>query len=614
MNNNSVFFLKSIFGDNKKLLSVVKAIGLENPKDSSSYRLGQQVRFSGWVLPLDAKSSVEWLVKSCGKTVGSYLPSVKRPDVQRHFSIACDNFVKHGFDFSIATGEFDCVCLKLNEVEIQVWSVDVIDVPNAEGLTRTARGFRDLHKLFVERDSSIDVLLADNFQEILSSDFKLLSARQFISWRAQMFGSALNIESAFKILKKPDWPIEFIANGSDSGNFSALGVLSDGEVCCRFGIVVGDFNYLFFSNREEYFYLVQHCANVCLVFPEHMLVVGLSEVGHLVTTARDKLPELYRQVREHANSIVNKKNGHFLGICLTQSRPYHYIYDYLFGLNLLSNRLNNKFDIYGVAGFDFFDVSFFENCKFYESLSNEQLNKKCLSAGGFLVMPCVQYICSNFDRELLGLASKLVNFSNEFCAARFPLLDALDADLVIWIGVSNEKRSWIEQVDGFSRIIQELSKKFNNISVFVDGRTFPISPREADFGNKIREDKLFDDLVLRCPEVSFFNMIGLQPVEKIYLAQKIDFFISSYATDSIYPSAICGKSGVVYVAPSIGDQRYLHIHHDVIEVPSDKVKEVEKSDGVKKSWHETSISMNWRDVFECVQKILGKHGVKNEVS
>lgn len=610
MEKNNIFKLSYFSENHEKLLSFVRAIGLENPTGSLFCCLGEQVRFSGWVLPLDTEVSVEWIVKDGDKTVASYLPSIRRKDVQQHYSISCNEHVKHGFDFLLVGGNFDRVCLRLNEVEIQVFGVSMVDILNTKRLTDAAIEFCNFHENIRNDCHEVGVKSGIGIYDLLPSDFKVLDAREFLDWYSVKFGSVSRVEDVIRNFRVPDWSISFMVDGVSSGNFSVPGVLSGGVVNCRFGVVVGDFNYLFFSSGDECFYLVQHCANVCLVFPEYMLVVGFSEVGPWVNTARDKLPELYRQVRRDINVAASKESGNFLGLCLTHSRPYHYIYDYLFGMNVLLSRTDVMFDIYGVAGFDFFDVNFFENCNSYESLLNEQLNKKCLSMGGFLVMPCVQYIYSDFDRGLPDLASKLIRLSNKLCATRFSSLYALDADLIIWVGVSNEKRSWIEQVDGFANIIRELSFVFNRVSVFVDGRTFPIFPCGADVANKNREDKLFDELVLRCPGVSFFNMIGLQAIEKIYLAQKIDFFISSYSTDSIYPSAICRKPGVVYAAPSIGDQRYLHIHHEIIEVPGDKVKEVEPSDSVSRAWHETSISMDWRDLFGCVQRILDEHGVK----
>lgn len=605
------FLLTYVSENHKKLLSSVKAIGLESPKGSSVYHLGEQVRFSGWVLPLDTEVTVEWVVQSGDCIVASHHHTVRREDVLQRNAVSCHASAKHGFDFSLAIGVFDRVCLKLNEVEVQVWSVRPTGDPLARSFSPAARAFRDLHKRSGDECHPIGNVLDNNIRELLSSDFDVLSAREFFARYAVEVGAVPRAESAIKAFRAPDWPISFLAAGVEkAGEFSVPGVFSDRLVRCRFSVVIDDFNYLFFSNDDESFYLVQFCTNVCLVFPEHMIVVALSEVGPWVNMARDKLPELYRYVCEFSNVVTSKGNGNFFGLCLAQSRPYHYIYDYLFGLSLLLSRSNAKFDVYGVSGFDFFDVSFFENCNSYESLANEQLNRKCLSEVGFLVMPCVQYIYSDYDRGLAALSSKLIELSNDLCSSQFSALDVLDADLIIWIGVSNEKRSWIEQLEGFASIILELNRVCKKIGVLVDGRTFPLVPREADLANKVREDKLFDELVSRCPDVNFFNMIGLQPVEKIYLAQKVDFFISSYATDSIYPSAICGKPGVVYIAPSVGNQRSLHVHRNIIEVPSSKVKELLPAGGHKASWHETSISMDWRDVYECVMQLIRRENSK----
>jgi len=399
------------------------------------------------------------------------------------------------------------------------------------------------------------------------------------------------------------------AGTEDSSNFSIPGFFSKSPAYCRFSVVVIDFNFIYFSNEFESYYLVQHCTNVCLIFPEHFIVASLTDVNPLALAAKDKLNELSRIVRKFKNKLTIQENGDFGGLLISQSRPYHYFYDYLFGLNILSNSTDKKFDVHGVCGFDFLDLSYFENCSSYKSTPNEELNKKCFDEKIFLVMPCVQYIHSSHDRGLTELSSKLIKIAEKSNPAEIYDNEISAADLVVWIGVSNEKRSWLEQLDGFSNILSQLNSTYKKICVLVDGRTFPLTPRKADHGNKAREDMLFEKLAFRNPAISFINMIGLKSVEKIYLAQKIDFFVSSYGTDSIYPSAICGKPGVVYAATSIGIQRSFVVHKKVIEVPSQKIMDVAPRADNSGSWHETTISMDWRDVYECVLQLIDKYKI-----
>lgn len=175
--------------------------------------------------------------------------------------------------------------------------------------------------------------------------------------------------------------------------------------------------------------------------------------------------------------------------------------------------------------------------------------------------------------------------------------------LFFWVGIATEKRSWLEQVEGIVNIISKLKGRFNNILILIDGRTFPLHPSKIDYNAKIKDDDVFERIRAASDGVDFYSLIGKTPLEKLAFARKINLFFSSFATDSMYPSALSEKLGVVYVAPSIGEQRKLHVHHSIIEVPSDKVTEI-KVDG--KSWHETSVSMDWRDVYSCIEQVLDR--------
>jgi hypothetical protein len=585
----------------------VVGIGIDSLKESLVTEESSFL-FAGWIVPKGEQ--VKWLLNYADYQTELVL-NVDRPDVIEYFrgqDILVD--LKCGFHEEVLLEGLKSIVLSINGLEYEVFTVIDAQI-NLDKLNNTAVTWLNMHEKNVDNKN----LQRVKTEELLGT-FEILSKKEFLSLYMSEFNEKESVEDLFSELADPNWPMNIFEVIVNTKTCTQNGFFSSDQVKACFSINVVDFNFIYFANSKESFYLVQHCANVSVIFPTLFRVVSLSEVNHWVNESLNKVPTLFNYIINdyslYSSLLSGSGKGHFLGFNVTQSRPYHYFYDYVYGLDsLLKNNdaQTAEIKVFGVKGFDFIDFSLVNSKAEYVSYDEAALNKLLIRQAGYTVMPCIQHCKSSYDKKLLRLSSNLVSASNRYCS-NASVISAESPDLTMWIGVSNEKRSWVEQVDGFSKIIEELSKKFKSVVVVVDGRTFPQNPRQADIANKQREDLLFNTLVNKNPAVKFVNMIGMQAIEKIYLAQKIDFFISSYATDSIYPSAICKKPGVVYVAPSIGDQKKLHIHHRILEVPSDKVKDVLSSDGVKKSWHETSISIDWRDIYKCVLLLIDKYEIR----
>lgn len=590
-------------------MSSVVGMGIDSPSlplivDSPDFL------FSGWVVPESGFNSCEWLAKYADHEIKIPINSM-RPDVAKHFSEkGVVVSLASGFNSVIALEKLRSISLLLDGLEHVVINIKPISL-DLRLLNRESLAWYQLHEKG-KTEQSLESLQVEE----LTKHFTILSSSEFITSHREEIIDVATAKTFFDTLSDALWPKKISTSLVRNKQLNLDGFFSENKLSAKFSINVVDFNFILFSNEFESYYLVQHCANICIVFPRIFEVVSLSSVNPLVEQCVVKIPSLFKVLIDYCStsdeSILTSVPGIFGGFNISQSRPYHYFYDYIYGLMSITDGLGvyeREINIFGMKGFDFFDATFLDPLFRYESVDEGLSNKHNLSSSCFLVMPCIQYCRSSFDRGLLHLGSKLRQAANAF-APRNIVFDSNDFGLKVWIGISNEKRSWLEQVDGYSKILQELARSFTKICVFIDGRTFPLNPREADVGNKLREDIVFDELVRKNSNIDFFNIIGMRSIEKIKIAQEVDFFICSYATDSIYPSAFSQKPGVVYISPSIDDQKKLHVHHNIIEVPSDKIKEVLPLDGNKKSWHETSISMDWRDVYECVLQLINDYGIK----
>ena len=398
----------------QELLNSVKAIGLEMPRGFSAHSDGEKVRFKGWILPHQPEDKIEWVVEKNGNAIGSQKIEINRPDVLLHYKIEASLSKYQGFDFLIDTGLFDKVLLKVNSFLFLVWTVTDFNGVPEKLISPATKEFRELHRTpnqaSVEAQNNI-VICDDN---AVPSDFVNLSVDEFIAYFSSKPNFISNATSVINALRAPDWASSFIKEGiKDSSKFSIPGFFSNSPTYCRFSVTFIDFNFICFSNELECYYLVQHCNNICLIFPEHLIVADLTNAHTLPVAAKEKLNELSQTVRKFKNNLPIQEDSEFGGLLISQSRPYHYFYDYLFGVNFLSKSIDKKFDMYGVCGFDFFDLSYFDNCLSYESTQSEELNNKCIGGKSFLLMPCFQYIYSSYDRGLNELSSKLIKIAEK---------------------------------------------------------------------------------------------------------------------------------------------------------------------------------------------------------
>lgn len=117
-------------------------------------------------------------------------------------------------------------------------------------------------------------------------------------------------------------------------------------------------------------------------------------------------------------------------------------------------------------------------------------------------------------------------------------------DLKIWIGISAEKRKWIEQIDGYAKIISELSNHYKKILILADGLTAPHSQKLSNTADMT----ILDDIrnLVTNKDTQFISLIGEDYATKIKYCKHIDIFISDAGTGCMIPLRICKKPGVLF--------------------------------------------------------------------
>ncbi|WP_156963055.1 hypothetical protein [Halomonas alkaliantarctica] len=120
---------------------------------------------------------------------------------------------------------------------------------------------------------------------------------------------------------------------------------------------------------------------------------------------------------------------------------------------------------------------------------------------------------------------------------------------VIWLSVLSEEKAWVEQNDTYSKIISDVLEMGYEPVVIFDGITRTCSESYLPYSKK-RKD--VEDIQRKVGQYfEFIDIHGFTAEEKISFAMLSDIFIASMGTDSMYPSRIAGKPGVVHCSPDI---------------------------------------------------------------
>ena len=583
----------------KSLAEVIKG-GFDNPKPNL---IARQILFSGWFLvdDEDAYLRVDYSKARSSKFHLDY----PRPDVVKHFSLSSDK-EKCGFYFVINAQDIEgnqdvSVSVVLNGRAFHVFTLKKIEFLNEKCLEIGRIWNSLLGQKNIPNNENINSLCQYNMISMVDIHYNTNLVFELLKQDANNPFSELGIFKEFvELFKQEYWSVQAIAQAAHNKVLEYQSVYNNqniGYFCIR-SYCIDDVNFLLFrvKNSDFYFYLGQYNCNVAILFPSILTGLALvpnhlQEWGNII---QGKLNQLIKYTAEHIGCDMP---GEFLGANLSQSRPYHTVHDFLHGLEYLY-RQKLVFDVVSNKNFAFINpAQIFDNIANFTALTEQEINDLSREKQGFYIMPCLRYLSSGYDRKLVNLANVLNAKAGEIIA--LPNVDR--ADLLLWIGISAEKRVWKEQIDGLSNIIKLLSKKYN-LCVLIDGYTCTL---DCNTGGSIdKERDVLKAIEQNVPKsVTFISLIGKTMMEKIAWSAKIDVFFTHFLTDSMYVSAIQKKPGVTYCSPYTPTAGNWIIHSEnMIRIPN------VQSLNPEKTYHKQSVSMNWQDAYVCIEQVLKKIG------
>lgn len=351
--------------------------------------------------------------------------------------------------------------------------------------------------------------------------------------------------------------------------------------------LVGSFfsgaNFLVFAGSGGFFYVGQFLHTFDFVYiPSRSICLRLP--GSHYNSAH--LRALIAAPIDFASRFeVGFFSGNEVTMLINGVSPYHFFYDCLPGLIGFAGdeprALPHK--VRAINGSVYFPIeSLVSDSKLIETEATsyaELQNESSLPGAQTLVLAGLSYKFVEkesllaFDQFIVAQCLKL-GVGEKNCAAE----ERLNACYpVIWVGISEQKRAWLNQDEVLSRFVRRVLELFPHAGFVLDGMTASVYG-EVGGDDYFKNDRVVVDRLLAsafdgCVAVP---TIGWTSVEKIALAKKCHFFLANYSTGSMYPSRFIGLPGVAHSSKKLFEQvKNIHIHHAVSIVPMDSVEDFE---------------------------------------
>jgi hypothetical protein len=262
------------------------------------------------------------------------------------------------------------------------------------------------------------------------------------------------------------------------------------------------------------------------------------------------------------------------GFIFSQKRPFHYFYD----------QFVNYFTLSAIKNIN--EFCFTDDYCFYSDIKGTKFKKTSLD--GCYFFPCT--VPRNIDGED-------TDTMHQFLKNNVKSINDVESELTIWLGITGQKRSWLEQVEGYVAITKKLSVKFNRITVLIDGWT----NYENDVSLNVEDNKVFDLIkkeLSSFTSVKLISLINENYKTKIAYANVRDYFIANSGTGCMVPFAFCNIKGVIHGNGRVNTFRKIY-NENVRVVSKDKI--IAEQLGIPMY---TSYSIAWEVIYNYLMELM----------
>lgn len=623
-----ISLIRSIVTKSKGFVPLTGMI-LENPSLSSPID-SNQIFIKGWILSVEVRNDIKVIVSTDVRRYEIFLDQ-DRPDVINAQGAVQDK-LKCGFQVSLPlltsikeTFTFD-VKFTIGEMEYSWYQ---ITIKIEEQYHQLLKIWNALATNETETLLNNDLLISytnkqvEVFQNALKQQHIAIQKLEDISSQATLSSNVMNLLQVITTqFSQPTIFKSMIENAMENEQLTIFLFPNESPFVCDSSIAMNDYNILRYTRGHEVFYILQYgYSAIAVYYPAANCSVSFSYwdvfVPHIVNNTNGYLLANFKVLFPYFDK---KTKRIFSGFVLGNSRPYHFYYDqyavlHAFLSELPTNKLlpiisieNNLFMPISMALGDHIEEHFFSH--------TEQLNVYNYKNNSFSVLVGAS------NNKVAGKEKTLDFFSNIVREVKTKAYDdvfLLEKIIklrkcfpIVWIGVTGQKRLWVEQEQGLIKIINKLALSFPGMAVIFDGWTSPLNPTHID-NVEIENDKKVANIIFSAlPEsVTTVSVIGKSSFEKIALGNEVDFYITNWLQGSLHVDNICKKKGVGHNNKSSEYLNYFYRNH-CLRIPDCYIDHIGEEDVKENNTSDfISYSIAWQRVYEVALDLFQKLPLRN---
>ncbi len=345
--------------------------------------------------------------------------------------------------------------------------------------------------------------------------------------------------------------------------------------------LVLNWNVLLIKEEEQLILVFQGVTS-----SDAVLLPGLDTLLLVCHIDKQRVADCMAILSRESEFFKPKTKPQFGGFLVGHTRPYHCLYDSLLALETIrqAGMLNSTDCIFSKSDEAFLDLSYGLSLRqAHQQLDKEDLNRYCTEQKVYLLQLGFWFNTRAENHQLRQLAAAMDQPIREAAMQKSQLNDIgaiamlKQFEPLLWIGITGQKRCWIEQVEGTAELLNHLYQIYPKLGIIFDGWTPPLT--SSDYHrNEIRNDnKIIQKIIRRLNFKSRKNIsiiAGLPLLDKIRVGLEADAFLANYTSGSIAIARICAKPGVGHMGRRMMASKHQHIHHQTREPDPEVVCDV----------------------------------------
>ena len=414
-------------------------------------------------------------------------------------------------------------------------------------------------------------------------------------------------------VKSPDFVVG-MARLRQHGRFPAIIGEVDGVVLAS--RLVSAWNILMIQDAGERLFVFQGVTSCDAVF-----IPGLNTLIIVCHISQKQIMRCLRQLSHTPEFFQYEKPGSFLGYLVGHSRPYHCNYDSLLALQRIreEGELLPNDPLFSKSDEAFVDLSCgLGLAQEHQIQCKSELNQMTEAQNGYLLKVGFWFWCDQKPvTRSLELAS-IVDRSLRQCASTNSLLASSGAlelmeecQPLLWVGITGQKRCWLEQVEGTADILNTLHQYYPRLGVIFDGWTPPLESSDYHRTEARKDNAIIQAIIknLSFRKKGCFGIVaGLPLLEKIRVGMSVDLFMANYTTGSINVARICQKPGVGHMSRRMAEHKSQHIHFHTREIDPQLVKD---QGDLQTLAGYIDYSLPWQAIYNQLIEILAELNIES---